>query len=77
MEELSCGALVLGHEAAREVQGPAGDVRMNVDAAWEDEPVNFGPGSGDGCKDGLVARVRGAMRPAPGVASPSRSTPRQ
>ena len=48
-----------------------------LDAAWEDEPVNFGPGSGDGCKDGLVARVRGAMRPAPGVASPSRSTPRQ
>lgn len=36
-----------------------------LDAAWEDEPVNFGPGSGDGCKDGLVARVRGGMRPAP------------
>jgi nitrate reductase delta subunit len=36
-----------------------------LDAAWEDEPVNFGPGSGDGCKDGLIARVRGAMRPAP------------
>jgi nitrate reductase molybdenum cofactor assembly chaperone NarJ/NarW len=48
-----------------------------LDAAWEDEPVNFGPGSGDSCKDGLVARVRGAMRPAPGVASHSRSTPRQ
>ncbi|HEY6022875.1 MAG TPA: nitrate reductase molybdenum cofactor assembly chaperone, partial [Pseudolabrys sp.] len=36
-----------------------------LDAAWEDEPVNFGPGSGDGCKDGIVARVRGALRPAP------------
>jgi nitrate reductase delta subunit len=47
-----------------------------LDAAWEDEPVSFGPGSGDGCKDGLIARVRGAMRPAPGVASPSKSTPR-
>ena len=35
-----------------------------LDAAWEDEPVNFGPGAGDGCKDGLIARVRGAMRPA-------------
>jgi nitrate reductase delta subunit len=34
-----------------------------LDAAWEDQPVNFGPG--DGCKDGLIARVRGAMRPAP------------
>ncbi len=48
-----------------------------LDAAWEDEPVNFGPGAGDSCKDGLIARVRGAMRPAPGVASPSKSTPRQ
>jgi nitrate reductase delta subunit len=47
-----------------------------LDAAWEDEPVNFGPGSGDSCKDGLVARVRGAMRPAPGIASQSKSTPR-
>ena len=36
-----------------------------LDAAWEDEPVNFGPGAGDGCKDGLIARVRGALRPAP------------
>ena len=42
-----------------------------LDAAWEDEPVNFGPGSGDGCKDGLVARVRGALRPAPGVPRPN------
>jgi nitrate reductase delta subunit len=41
-----------------------------LDAAWEYEPVNFGPGSGDGCKDGLVARVRGAMRPAPGLSRP-------
>jgi nitrate reductase delta subunit len=36
-----------------------------LDAAWEDEPVNFGPGAGDGCKDGIIARVRGGMRPAP------------
>jgi len=36
-----------------------------LDAAWADEPVNFGPGSGDGCKDNLIARVRGALRPAP------------
>jgi nitrate reductase delta subunit len=47
-----------------------------LDAAWEDEPVSFGPGAGDSCKDGLIARVRGAMRPAPGVANPSKSTPR-
>ena len=48
-----------------------------LDAAWEDEPVSFGPGTGDGCKDGLIARVRGAMRPAAGLANPSRTTTRQ
>lgn len=47
-----------------------------LDAAWEDEPVNFGPGVGDSCKDGLVARVRGGLRPAPGVLPASRSNPR-
>ncbi len=34
-----------------------------LDQAWEDEPVTFGPGNG-GCKDGLVARIRAAKRPA-------------
>ena len=50
-----------------------------LDAAWEDEPVHFGPGSGDGCKDGLIARVRGGLRPAPDMppANPTRAaTPR-
>ena len=42
-----------------------------LDAAWEDEPVNFGPGAGDGCKDGLIARVRGGMRPAPDMPQPA------
>jgi nitrate reductase delta subunit len=44
-----------------------------LDAAWEDEPVNFGPGSGDGCKDNIVARVRGGMRPAPDMPQRPRS----
>lgn len=44
-----------------------------LDAAWEDEPVNFGPGSGDGCKDGLIARVRGGLRPAPDMPQRPRS----
>ncbi len=46
-----------------------------LDAAWEDEPVNFGPNAGDGCKDGLIARIRAGLRPAPGVdgAAPSRT----
>jgi len=42
-----------------------------LDAAWEDEPVHFGPGAGDGCKDGLIARVRGALRPAPDMPRPN------
>lgn len=34
-----------------------------LDAAWLDEEVKFGPGA-DNCKDGLVARLRAARRPA-------------
>lgn len=51
-----------------------------LDAAWEDQPVNFGPGSGDGCKDGLIARIRGGLRPAPDMPpanQPRTVTPRQ
>ena len=36
-----------------------------LDEAWEEEAVTFGPGVSDGCKDGLMASVRGALRPAP------------
>lgn len=36
-----------------------------LDAAWEDVPVHFGPGATDGCKDGLIARIRAGNRPAP------------
>jgi nitrate reductase delta subunit len=48
-----------------------------LDAAWEDEPVSFGPGTGDGCKDGLIARIRAGRRPAPGIAAapPARPAP--
>ena len=46
-----------------------------LDAAWEDEAVTFGPDSADGCKDGLMARVRGAMRPAPDMPSAPHSVP--
>jgi len=46
-----------------------------LDAAWEEEPVKFGPG-GDGCKDGLIAHVRGAMRPAPDLPGPRSVPPR-
>ncbi len=40
-----------------------------LDAAWEDQPVNFGPNAGAGCKDGLIARIRAGRRPAPGTVS--------
>jgi nitrate reductase delta subunit len=46
-----------------------------LDAAWGDEPVNFGPGAGDSCKDGLIARVRGALRPAPDTPPATRNAP--
>ena len=38
-----------------------------LDAVWEEEPVTFGPAAGNNCKDELVARIRAARRPAPGV----------
>jgi nitrate reductase delta subunit len=50
---------------------------MALDAAWEAEAVTFGPGASDGCKDGLIAHVRGGMRPAPGMPTATRTPPRQ
>jgi nitrate reductase molybdenum cofactor assembly chaperone NarJ/NarW len=38
-----------------------------LDAAWEDEPVSFGPGAAASCKEGLVARIRASRRPVPPV----------
>ncbi|MDO8535112.1 MAG: nitrate reductase molybdenum cofactor assembly chaperone [Xanthobacteraceae bacterium] len=46
-----------------------------LDAAWEDEPVIFGPGATHSCKDGLVARIRAARRPAAGVTIPAATRP--
>jgi len=46
-----------------------------LDVAWEDDEVRFGPGANDGCKDGLIARVRGGMRPAPDMQAQSRTIP--
>ena len=46
-----------------------------LDAAWEDEQVTFGPGASDGCKDGLIARVRGGLRPAPDMPAATRTVP--
>jgi nitrate reductase molybdenum cofactor assembly chaperone NarJ/NarW len=38
-----------------------------LDAAWEDQAVSFGAGTGSGCKDELIARIRAGRRPAPGI----------
>jgi nitrate reductase delta subunit len=51
---------------------PDADDLKALDAAWEDAPVQFGPGAGDGCKDGLIARVRAGLRPAPDMPSAPR-----
>ncbi len=47
-----------------------------LDAAWEDEQVTFGPGASDGCKDGLIARIRGGLRPAPDMPATRNVPPR-
>ncbi len=39
-----------------------------LDAQWVDEPVTFGPESAPSCKDQLIAKIRAARRPVPGVA---------
>ncbi len=46
-----------------------------LDATWEDEEVRFGPGANDGCKDGLIARVRGGLRPASDMPAAIRPIP--
>ena len=57
--------------ALLELPDPEATDLAALDAAWADEPVHFGPGAGDGCKDGLIARVRGALRPAPDMPRPN------
>lgn len=49
-----------------------------LDAAWEEEEVRFGPGAAaaDCGKDGLIARIRQARRPAPGLEQKSSAGPR-
>jgi len=46
-----------------------------LDAAWEAEAVTFGPGASDGCKDGLIARVRAGTRPAADMPAAIRAVP--
>jgi nitrate reductase delta subunit len=57
--------------ALLEMPDPDANDLAALDAAWEDEPVRFGPGAGDGCKDDLITRIRAGRRPAPGVQMPA------
>jgi nitrate reductase delta subunit len=54
--------------ALRSEPDPEPDDLPALDAAWEEEEVRFGPAAGDDCgRDGLVAKLRQARRPAPGL----------
>ena len=44
-----------------------------LDAEWEEAAVTFGPEAAPSCKDELVARIRAARRPAPGLATARRA----
>jgi nitrate reductase delta subunit len=59
--------------ALLQLPDPDADDLVALDAAWEDEPVKFGPGASD-CKDGLITKVRAGLRPAPGMSTTSRTT---
>ncbi len=57
-------------EAVREMLAqpdPDADDLEALDAAWEDEAVQFGPDAASSCKDEIFAKVRAGRRPAPGV----------
>jgi nitrate reductase delta subunit len=45
-----------------------------LDAQWEEAAVTFGPEAAPSCKDELVARIRAARRPAPGIADARRAS---
>ncbi len=64
-------------EALDSEADPEPDDLAALDAAWEEEEVRFGPGATDDCgRDGLVAKMRQAIRPAPGLETPTASRPR-
>ena len=63
--------------ALRAEPDPEPDDLAALDAAWEEEEVIFGPGAQQDCgKEGLMAKLRHARRPAPGTATPPTSAPR-
>jgi nitrate reductase molybdenum cofactor assembly chaperone NarJ/NarW len=61
-------ALTAPQEAPIQALGPEPDVDPDnlaaLDAAWQDDPVTFGPEALGSCKEGLIARIRAGNRPA-------------
>ena len=60
-----------GEDVAALLQQPDPDANdlEALDAAWEDEPVSFGPNA-NSCKDGIIEKIRAGRRPAPGMTAP-------
>jgi len=65
-----------GEDIAAVLQEPDFDANdlPALDAVWEDEPVRFGPGATDSCKDELIARIRAGRRPAADATPTARNT---
>ncbi len=61
--------------ALRAEPDPAPDDLATLDQEWEEQEVIFGPGAADDAcgREGLVAKLRQARRPADGVSPPSSS----
>jgi len=59
--------------ALLELPDPDATDLVALDAAWEDEPVSFGAGSG--CKESLMAKIRAGRRPASDVVPASAARP--
>jgi nitrate reductase delta subunit len=61
-----------GEDVAALLQQPDPDADdfAALDAAWEDEPVNFGPNA-NSCKESIIEKVRAGRRPAPGMTVPA------
>lgn len=64
-------------QALRAEPDPEPDDLEALDAAWAEEEVRFGPGAADDCgRDSLVAKLRHALRHAPGTEPTKPSGPR-
>ena len=55
-----------------ETPDPDANDLQALDAAWEEEEVRFGPTALECGHDTLAAKLRGGMRPAPGITAPPR-----